>query len=100
MVWFVRDNGKGNGVNIKKHSDRLDNLLARCEREIRETEKKLRVLKAGRPNLDLMSQEPEKPATPLPEPAEVHEAGITKSVLEAVSDLCRIRKNVMTLTED
>lgn len=89
-----------NGVNIKRHSDRLDHLLARCEQEIRQTEEKLRALKAGRDNLNLMAQELAKPAAPQPEPVESRDTGITKSVLEVINNLWRVQKNALTLTED
>lgn len=88
------------GVNIKKHSDRLDVLLARYDQQIRETEDKLRALKTGRNNLNLLAQEPNQPETPRPEPAKFLDTGITKSVLDTISDLWRFRKDAVTLTED
>ena len=87
-------------MNIKKHGDRLDVLLSRCEQEIRDTEEKLRLLRAGRSHSNLMPQEPETPASPQPEPAKFRDTGITKSVLDTINDLWRIRKDAVTLTED
>jgi hypothetical protein len=86
-------------VNLKKHSDRLDILLARYEREIRETEEKLQALKAGRDSLSLMAAESPKPTRSLP-PEKFRDAGITKTVLHAINDLWRMRKDAVPLTED
>jgi hypothetical protein len=74
-------------VNLKRHSDRLDILLARYEREIRETEEKLRALKTGRADLNLMVKEPARPATLQPGPEELRGTGITKTVVEAIQSV-------------
>jgi hypothetical protein len=87
-------------VNIKKHSDRLDDLLARCEQEIREAEEKVRGLKARRDNLNLLAQELDQPANPPSEPDKFRDPGITRTVLDTINDLWRTRKDAVTLTED
>jgi len=86
-------------VNIKSHTDRLDILLARYEREIRETEEKLRVLKAGHGSLNLLAWESDKLANPQLGPDQFRDVGITKVVLDAFNDLWRIRKGPVTVTE-
>jgi hypothetical protein len=92
--------GNLSGVNIKRHSDRLDHLLARCEQEIHEAEEKLRLLKTNRDNLKLMVNEPDKLTNVQPEPTRFRDTGITKSVLDAINDFWPLRKDAVTLTED
>ena len=87
-------------MNIKRHRDRLDVLLTKYEQEIREAEEKLRVLKTGRSHLTLLAQGLERPAAPQPEPDKSRDPGITKTILETVTDLWRMRKDAVPLAED
>jgi len=75
----------------KKMSDRLDILKARCEQEIRDTEEKLRVLKAKLANLNSLAQESEKLANPEAEPDKYSNMGLTEAVLDAVKALRGLR---------
>jgi hypothetical protein len=86
-------------VNIKHHSDRLDILLTRCEEEIRETQERLRALKARRDNLALLAQESEKLVKPKSQPDKFREVGITQAAYEAIKDLYKIRRHAIPTHE-
>jgi hypothetical protein len=87
-------------VNIKRHRDRLDVLLTKYEQEIRETEARLRALKSKRNGVNLMLNESAPPATLPSEPEKFRDPGVTRSVLEAITDFWPLRKGAVTLTED
>jgi len=91
--------GKFKGVNGENKNDRLEILKAKCEQEIRETEERLRVLKAKLANLVTLAQESEKLVNPQSEPDKYKESGLTDAVLDAVNALWEIRRIAATPLE-
>jgi hypothetical protein len=74
-------------VNGNNQNDRLEILKANCEQEIRETEEKLRRLKAELGSLVLFAQKSEKLANPKSEPDRYANMGLTDTILDVVERL-------------
>jgi hypothetical protein len=85
--------------SLKKMSDRLDILRVKCEREISETEEKLRVLKAKLASLIALAQESEKLANPQSEPDRYNETGLTEAVFDAINVFASTGKGGASATE-
>ena len=81
------------------NSDRLEILTAKCAEEIRETEERLRVLRAKHANLIALAHESEKLADPESEPDKYAGKGTTEAVFEAVKVLWEARKVGASPTE-
>jgi hypothetical protein len=73
-------------------ADRLDILKQKCEQEIRETEDRLRFLKAKLANLVTLAHESEKLANPESNPDKFRDMGLTEAVLQGLKDLWGLRK--------
>jgi hypothetical protein len=99
MFCAGKTHGRMDVVNLKRHRDRLDILLARYEREIREAEEELRRLKTGHSHLNFLAQESDKPANPQSGPDKSRDVGITKAVLDALNDLWPLRKGPVAVTQ-
>jgi len=87
--------GRIKGMNV----DRLEILKTKCEQEVRETEDRLRVLKAKLANLIALAQESEKLANPESEPDKYNETGLTDAVYDAIKSLWEARKVGASATE-
>jgi hypothetical protein len=84
---LFNQHGRLKRVNDKNQNDRLEILKANCEQEIRDTEEKLRLLRAKRGNLIMLAQESEKLANPKSEPDRYANKGLTETILEVVERL-------------
>jgi hypothetical protein len=76
-----------NPVSGNNQNDRLEILKANCEQEIRETEEKLRRLRAELGSLVLLAQKSEKLANPKSEPDRYANMGLTDTILDVVDRL-------------
>jgi hypothetical protein len=85
--------GRMKGVNNKNPNDRLEILKANCEQEIRDTEEKLRQLKAKLNNLITLSQESDKLVNPQFESDKYVNFGMTEAILDAVECLKNVSVN-------
>jgi hypothetical protein len=74
-------------VSGNNQNDRLEILKANCEQEIRETEEKLRRLRAELSSLVLFAQKSEKLANPKSEPDRYASMGLTDTILDVVERL-------------
>ena len=74
-------------LNGNNQNDRLEILKANCEREIRETEEKLRRLKAELGSIVLLAQKSEKLVNPKSEPDRYANMGLTDTILDVVERL-------------